>query len=31
MKSFLKSFLNACMKYLAVAGRSELTKWGYNE
>lgn len=31
MKSFLKSFMRHCMKYLAAAGRSELIKWGYDK
>ena len=31
MKSVFKIFWTNCMKCLAVAGQSELMKWGYNK
>ena len=31
MKSVIKNFWANCMKYLAVAGQSELVKWGYDK
>lgn len=31
MKSVLRSFLKNCLKYLAIAGQSELVKWGYDK
>ena len=31
MKSFIRHFLDSCLRSLAAIGQSELTKWGYNE
>lgn len=31
MKSLLKHFWANCMKCLAIAGQSELKKWGYDK
>ena len=30
MKSFIRHFLDSCLRSLAAIGQSELTKWGYN-
>ena len=29
MKSFIRHFLDSCLRSLAAIGQSELTKWGY--
>ena len=31
MKSFIRHFLDSCLRSLAANGQSELTKWGYNK